>query len=96
MDAKTAVHQAKNEIQTLFGDEGIKNLGLEEIIHDDSMHIWRITIGFSRAWDEPRSASLIALANGGSSYLHRTYKVVSINEDTTQLVSITALEDRHA
>ena len=43
MDVKAAVDHAKIQIQTLFGDEGIKNLGLEEVVHDDAKSVWRVT-----------------------------------------------------
>lgn len=91
MDVKAAVNQAKVEIQALFADEGIRNLGLEEVVHDDSKGVWRVTIGFSRPWDEPRNA-LAAIA-GQNSYWRRAYKVVTIDDSTATVRSITSLEE---
>lgn len=92
MDVKAAVDHAKNQIQLLFGDEGIKNLGLEEVVHDEDRAIWRVTIGFSRPWDEPRNA-LAAIA-GQNMYWRRAYKVVTIDENTSNVLSIKTLDDK--
>ena len=94
MDVKAAVTRAKNEIQNLFGDEGIKNLGLEEVVHEEVKGLWHVTIGFSRPWDEPRNA-LAALA-GQNVYWRRAYKVVVIDENTSNVLAIKTLEERPA
>ncbi len=94
MDVKAAVDHAKNQIQVLFGAEGIKNLGLEEVVHDDGKSVWRVTIGFSRPWDEPRNA-LSAIA-GQNMYWRRAYKVVTIDENSSDVISIKTLEDKAA
>jgi len=90
MDVKAAVDRAKNQIQLLFGDEEIRNLGLEEVAYDDVQAVWRVTIGFSRPWDEPKNA-LAAIA-GQNMYSRRTYKVVTIDEDTSNVISIKTLD----
>jgi len=92
MDVKAAVDHAKNQIQMLFGDDGIKNLGLEEVVHDEAQGLWRVTIGFSRPWDEPRNA-LAALA-GQNVYWRRAYKVVLIDENTSDIRSIKSLDEK--
>ena len=92
MDVKAAVDQAKNQIQLLFGEEGIKNLGLEEVTYDEGQRTWRVTIGFSRPWDEPRNA-LAAIA-GQNMYWRRAYKVVTIGEDIGNVLSIKSLDDK--
>lgn len=94
MDVRTAVDRAKNQIQMLFGDEGIKNLGLEEVVYDDyeDGSVWRVTIGFSRPWDEPRNA--LAVIAGQNMYWRRTYKVVTIDDNTEAVLSIKSLEDK--
>lgn len=91
IDVKAAVDQAKAQIQLLFGDEGIKNLGLEEVAYDDTKGVWRVTIGFSRPWDEPRNA-LAAMA-GQNSYWRRTYKIVTMDDNTAGIISIKTLGD---
>ena len=76
MDVKQAVALAKTHIADLFSGEGMVNLGLEEVEFDDAREQWRITLGFSRAWD--RQSGLAALANGG---MGRTFKVVTVDKD---------------
>ena len=92
MDVKAAVALAKQQISELFAEEGIKNLGLEEVDYDEDKHAWRVTIGFSRPWDEPRNA-LAALA-GQNSYWRRAYKVVRIADDTAAVLSVRSLEEK--
>jgi hypothetical protein len=73
MNVKQAVELAKAKIRELFADEEISNLGLEEVEFDESDDQWVITVGFSRPWDNPRSA-LAAL-----SLPKRTYKTIRID-----------------
>ena len=51
MDAKGACHKAKDYIADLFADEGVTNIGLEEVEFESTSNSWRITISFSRPWD---------------------------------------------
>jgi hypothetical protein len=69
MDAKSAVELAKNHIADLFAQEGLFNLSLEEVDYDDAREQWRITVGFSRSWDNQ-------VFNA-----RRTYKIVTIDKD---------------
>ncbi len=79
MELKQAVTIAKNHIADLFRDEGVANIGLEEIVPDrnhdvnDPDFIWHITIGFSRTWDSQGPFGIAAGLPRG-----RTYKVVDI------------------
>ena len=57
MDVKEAVRLAKQHIAELFKDEDAKDIGLEEIEFDGPAGAWRVTVGFSRPWndrDEPQ------------------------------------------
>jgi hypothetical protein len=74
MDVKEAVDRAKATVADLFATEGVINLGLEEMEYDEAREQWRITVGFSRGWDNQGTLS-IALGN-----LKRTYKVVVIDK----------------
>jgi hypothetical protein len=74
MDVKAAVDLAKATVADLFAPEGVVNLGLEEVEHDDVQDLWRITVGFSRCWDQQGVAGMILVAP------RRTYKVVIINK----------------
>jgi hypothetical protein len=73
MDVKQAVELAKTHVADLFAKEGVRNLGLEEAEYDDGSSQWKITVGFSRPWDEPNAFVLAPL--------RRTYKVVTIDAE---------------
>lgn len=82
---KSAVDIAKREINDIFEGEEIRNVGLEEIVHDSDANQWRITIGFSRPWetDGPSGKSLFG------SRQPRSYKMVRIDDNTREVVAIT-------
>ena len=62
MDAKQAVSRARAYLVELFDDEGIEQVGLEEVDFDGTSNEWRITLGFSLPWD--RRANLEAALGG--------------------------------
>jgi hypothetical protein len=79
MDAKAAAGLAKDHISYLFEQEGLSNLGLEEVEYDDTRGQWRVTVGFSRSWDQSKHwGHSIGLGDGG---IPRTYKIVIIDKD---------------
>ncbi len=82
MDVKEAVKVAKTYVADVFGDEGLFNLGLEEVEHDAD--VWRVTLGFSRPWNTVRNTMTLIT---GETAPRRSYKVVSINEDG-EIVSV--------
>jgi hypothetical protein len=77
MDVKDAVEMAKATVTDLFAQEGLANLGLEEVEYDDAREQWHITVGFSRPWDQYGALS----AASGILGTRRTYKVVVIDKD---------------
>ena len=79
MEVKQAVEVAKQYIRDLFGEEGIMNVGLEEV--EERGGYWSITIGFSREWDRNVGAVL-------SGALSRTYKTIEINDEDGQVLSV--------
>lgn len=84
MDMKEAIVKAKRHIADLFEEEKPANIGLEEVEHDDVAGEWRITIGFTRAWDRPKMPLENFLPDRGE----RTYKVVRIEDNTGQIRAI--------
>lgn len=78
MGPREAVQVAKKQVVELFEDEGITNVGLEEI--DSEGNWWKITIGFSRKWDMNVGSVLV-----GSG---RAYKVIKINKGDGQILSV--------
>ena len=86
MEVKEAVTAAKNCVMDLFAEEGITNVGLEEIDLDHG-DTWRVTIGFSRPWNTTVGAMLVGGADrfGG---VDRSYKIIWINDEDGRIISV--------
>ena len=80
MEVKQAVKEAKKYIQELFGEEEILNLGLEEVELDEE-GIWRVTVGFSRPWEQ----SVDNVLRAGNA---RAYKMVLIRDRDRSVLSV--------
>lgn len=85
MDVKEAVSIAKRFLTELLADEGLTNLGLEEIEHDDAAGVWHVTLGFSRPWNTVRNA-LTQLA--GEAAARRAYRVLTIRDSDSAVLSV--------
>ncbi len=92
MDAQEAIRAAKEQLASFFKDEKIKNVGLEEVDFSEQEQEWRITLGFSRPWNEPRGVLADAYAQLGHDRLERIYKIVHIPEGGAQRVRLTNRE----
>jgi len=92
MDVKDAVQVAKDYARQLFADEGVINLGLEEVEFDEQAGIWSVTVGFSRPWDKP-SGALATLAQR-LSIPGRSYKVVRILDASGNVISVKNRESK--
>lgn len=86
MDVREAVTKAKAYLAELYVDEKISNVGLEEVELDDQTNTWKITIGFSRPWDEPRNP--FAAITNQPSVLKRSYKLVRVHNETGLILSV--------
>lgn len=92
MDVKVAVDVAKKYISTLYDDEGIDNIGLEEVKFDDARKQWKVTIGFLRPWDR---AGYIAKnlehleGSGPAGWKRRSFKVVEIDDKSARVIAVT-------
>ena len=84
MDVKEAAQTAKTYVAELFAGEEIMNLGLEEAEFDRMSNTWKITIGFSRPWDQKNVLSA-ALGEGRPA---RSYKVMRINNESGDIESL--------
>lgn len=93
MDVKQAVALAKQHIADLFAEENLSNIGLEEVEFDEHPGEWRVTVGFSRPWDEVPRNALSALA--GATAVRRTYKVVRIADTSGRVLSVKEREAAH-
>ena len=84
MEVKEAVQTAKKYINEIFDNENIQWVGLEEIVFDDGVGVWRVTIGFSRAWGlVPTMSAAVGDTNS------RLFKVVEIDDQTCRILSLT-------
>jgi hypothetical protein len=86
MDVKQAVSLAKQHVLDLFSEEQLSNLGLEEVEFDDPDNEWRVTLGFSRPWDDPKN--VFAAFSREGTYPKRSFKVVRISNGTGQVLSV--------
>lgn len=87
MDVKEAVAAAKKYVGELFAQEGITNLGLEEVEFDEQAREWRVTVGFSRPWDTVSGWAALA-AQPPQTNPRRSYKIVRISDTTGEAVSV--------
>lgn len=85
MDVKQAVATARTYIGDLFADEGVSNLGLEEVEYDVDKGEWRVTMGFSRPWDTSGRVSPLDLTPSRP----RSYKIVRISGREERVISVT-------
>lgn len=85
MDVKEAVALARQYLKEVFAEEKIVNLGLEEVEYDDAQHLWSITLGFSRPWDD-NSQGRVATFLGTP--IKREYKVVKIDDRDKRGIAI--------
>jgi hypothetical protein len=83
MNAKEAIAAAKTYVADLYSQEGIANLGLEEVAFDQQHHQWLVTLGFSRSWEGPGALSIAA-----GFPRPRAYKVVTVADRDGDVVSI--------
>ena len=84
MDVKQAVQTAREYVVSLYDEEDIMDIGLEEVEFDYCSEQWRVTIGFSRPWDRTKEVG-IRIADFQRP---RSYKVVRILDGDGQIVSL--------
>ena len=92
MDVKVAVHVAKEYISTIYSDEGIENIGLEEVKFDDSRNQWNVTIGFLRPWDQGGNFAKTlehVQGSGPVGWKRRSFKVVEIDDKSARVIAVT-------
>ena len=75
---------AKEYVADLFAEEGISNVGLEEIELGADCGFWTVTVGFSRPWDHGGLAT-VTLGQRG---LRRSYKVLRIDNHSGKVESV--------
>lgn len=86
MNVKDAVKEAIEYVAEIFREEKPENIGLEEAFLNEDEKVWEVTVGFSRPWDHPKQAGVIA--NLQALNPKRQYKVVKIDNETGKVKSI--------
>lgn len=71
---KEAAALARAHVEALFTDEGMAQVGLEEIEFDPELRVWRVTIGYSRLYPGPpprreRAYKIVIVADADRSVL---------------------------
>lgn len=84
MDVKQAVRVAKEYVSDILHEEGLINLGLEEVEFDEIDRTWKVTLGFSRPWNTVRNA-LTAVT--GDNAPRRAYRVVRVRDEDGRVLS---------
>ncbi len=80
LDSKEAVKLAKEWLANQMSEEGIADIGLEEVRWNNGD--WEITLGFSRRWD---SFPMVAI---GLNPKPRTYKVITVSDAEKKVSSM--------
>ena len=84
MDVKQAVRTAREYVVSLYDEEDIMDIGLEEVEFDELSDEWRVTIGFSRPWDRAKDIGIRI-----SDFRRpRSYKVVRLDDGDGSIVSL--------
>ncbi len=63
MDMKSVATAAKQHIASLYSDEGISDIGLEEICFKETQQAWFVTVSYSHPKDKPLN-QMACLATG--------------------------------
>ncbi|MGE0279569.1 MAG: hypothetical protein AB7P20_03000 [Rhizobiaceae bacterium] len=86
MQVKEAVQIAKKYVSDLLQDEGMKNLGLEEVVFNEKKRAWEVTVGFSRPWNTIKGP--LTTIDGGQP-TKRAYRVVRVRDKDGAVESLT-------
>ena len=88
MNVKEAVKVALEYVSDVFRAESVTNVGLEEVVFDDTRKMWRVTVGFSRPWDYPSQPAVLRTLGEPRATPVRQYKVVLVNAETKEVVGL--------
>ena len=83
MDVKEAVQKANDYVASLYAEEDISNIGLEEVEFDPISNQWKVTIGFSRPWDRAKSTPIPI----SDARRPRSYKTILISDENRHILS---------
>jgi hypothetical protein len=95
IDVKQAVRLAKDFAAGIYDNEKISRLGLEAVERTEDGKYWRVTLGFSRPWSQPKArksevAKSLERVLGGppESKVEREYKVFRVDVQSGEVVGM--------
>ncbi len=89
MDVHDAIAIAKCYVEDIYKGEQVSNVGLEEVEYSDREGTWKLTVGFARPWNYPRTKAQEVLENlGAITTLKRFYKVITVRDRDGHVVSM--------
>jgi hypothetical protein len=88
MNVKEVVQRSIAYVADLFAQDGITNLGLEEVVYDTAAQEWIITVGFSRPWDYPKHSSMVNALVNTNMQPQRVYKILRMRDEGGDIVSV--------
>ena len=88
MDVKNAVSKAKAYLMELFAEDGVADIRLEEVEHDERDESWNITLGFLRHREAPANMSALVASLDALASRRRVYRVVRVRERDGAVVSV--------
>lgn len=88
MEVREAVGNAKQWLANVLQDEGITNVGLEEVEFDEQHGVWLITLGFSRPWNTVSTVRDAFATLSGEPLGRRAYRVLAVREPDGQVISM--------
>ena len=91
MEVKQVVSTAKGYVADLLHDEGVSNIGLEEVNFDDQANIWLITVGYTRREESKMSNGpyqQLAEKVSGIPQSKRIYRIVKVKEPDGKVIGM--------
>ena len=88
MGVKEAAQVAKATVASLFGDERISNILLEEVDFEELPETWKITVGFFRQVEVDSQSVAGAILPRPLWQRQRSFKVVRIRDSDGQVLSV--------
>jgi hypothetical protein len=95
IDVKQAVQIARDYMHTVYSDEEIPNLLLEEVKRTDDDQYWLITFGFDTKQKPDYSPTLdvVGLANPVRPQFIRAYRTIKVRADTGESVEMSTVRE---
>ena len=84
MEVKEAVRRAREYVSDVFEDQGITDVGLEEVEYKFGPPRWEVTIGSLALGTERVSVTVL-----GEGRPARSYKVLRVNDENGEVESLT-------